>query len=88
MIATSTSRRNGPVNIGNPREFSILEFAQLIRKKYNPKAKIIFKPLPVDDPKQRCPDISMARHHLGWKPEVALEEGIARTMDWFAAQER
>ena len=78
----------GPVNIGNPREFTILEFAQLVRKKYNPKAKMVFGPLPVDDPKQRCPDISMARKVLGWGPKIALEEGIARTMEWFAANYR
>jgi nucleoside-diphosphate-sugar epimerase len=72
------------VNVGNPREFTILQFAQLIRKKYNPKAKIIYKPLPVDDPKQRRPDISLARQALGWEPKVGLEEGIGRTMQWFA----
>ena len=79
------SKMTGPVNIGNPREFTILEFARLIRKKYNPKAKIVFRPLPVDDPKQRRPDISLARKELGWEPKVDLEDGIGRTMDWFAA---
>jgi dTDP-glucose 4,6-dehydratase len=79
------SKMTGPVNIGNPREFTILEFARLIRKKYNPKARIVFRPLPVDDPKQRRPDISLARKELGWEPKVDLEDGIGRTMDWFAA---
>ena len=60
---------SGPVNIGNPREFTILEFAELIKAKYNPKAKIIFEPLPQDDPKQRKPDISLARKELGWEPK-------------------
>jgi len=78
------SKISGPVNIGNPREFTILEFAELIRKKYNPKAKIIYQPLPQDDPKQRRPDISMARKELGWEPKVPLEVGIERTMDWFS----
>jgi len=78
------SKISGPVNIGNPREFTILEFAELIRKKYNPKAKIVFKPLPQDDPKQRKPDITLARKELNWEPTVPLEDGIARTMDWFA----
>jgi len=78
------SKISGPVNIGNPREFTILEFAQLIRKKYNPNAEIIYKPLPQDDPKQRCPDISLARKELGWEPKIPLEEGISRTMDWFS----
>lgn len=77
------SKISGPVNIGNPREFTILQFAELIRKKYNPKAKIIFKPLPQDDPKQRKPNITLARKELGWEPKVPLEDGIGRTMDWF-----
>ena len=79
------SKISGPVNIGNPREFTILEFAELIRKKYNPKAKIIYHPLPVDDPKQRKPDITLARKELGWEPKVSLEEGITLTMNWFAS---
>jgi nucleoside-diphosphate-sugar epimerase len=78
------SKFGGPVNIGNPREFTILEFARALRKKYNPKIKIVYRPLPQDDPKQRCPDISLARKKLGWEPKVQLEEGIGRTMDWFA----
>ncbi|MBF0570935.1 MAG: SDR family oxidoreductase [Candidatus Omnitrophica bacterium] len=82
------SKISGPVNIGNPREFTILEFARLIRTKYNPKAKIIFQPLPQDDPKQRRPDISLARKELGWEPKVDLEDGIGRTMDWFAKNYR
>jgi len=82
------SKMTGPVNIGNPREFTILQFARLIRKKYNPKAKIVFKPLPVDDPKQRRPDISLARKELGWEPKVDLEDGIGRTMNWFAKNYR
>ena len=78
------SKLSGPVNIGNPKEFTILEFARLIRKKYDPKAKIIYQPLPVDDPKQRRPDITLARKELGWEPKVSLEEGISLTMNWFA----
>jgi dTDP-glucose 4,6-dehydratase len=77
------SKLQGPVNIGNPREFEIVEFANLLRKLYNPKAKIVYQPLPKDDPKQRRPDISLARHELGWEPKVRLEEGIRWTMDWF-----
>ena len=77
------SKMQGPVNIGNPCEFTILEFAQLIRKFYNPKAKIIFEPVPKDDPKQRCPDITLARKELKWEPKIPLESGIRLTMDWF-----
>lgn len=82
------SKLSGPVNIGNPREFSILQFADLIRKKYNPKAKLVFQPLPQDDPKQRKPDISLARKELGWEPKIPLELGIERTMEYFAKNYR
>lgn len=77
------SKLQGPVNVGNPREFTILEFAYLVRKFYNPTAKIEFKPLPKDDPQQRRPDITLARRELGWEPKVPLEQGIRLTMDWF-----
>jgi len=82
------SKMTGPVNMGNPKEFTILQFAELIRKKYNPKAKIVYHPLPVDDPQQRKPDITLARKKLGWEPKVNLEDGIGRTMDWFAHTRR
>jgi dTDP-glucose 4,6-dehydratase len=82
------SKIAGPVNLGNPREFTILEFARFIRRKYNPKAKIIFRPLPQDDPKQRRPDISLARKALGWEPKVSIEDGISRTMNWFVRNYR
>ena len=77
------SKLQGPVNVGNPREFTILEFAHLIRKFYNPTAKIVFEPLPKDDPQQRKPDITLARRDLGWEPKVPLEKGIRTTMEWF-----
>ncbi|MBI3601314.1 MAG: SDR family oxidoreductase [Candidatus Omnitrophica bacterium] len=78
------SKLCGPVNIGNPREFTILEFARLVRKIYNPQAKIIFLPLPPDDPRQRCPDIRLARQKLNWEPKIPLQQGIQMTMEWFA----
>jgi dTDP-glucose 4,6-dehydratase len=74
---------NEPVNLGNPDEKTILQFAKIIIKLTGSKSKIIFKPLPVDDPKQRCPDISRAKKILKWKPKVSLEEGLKRTIDWF-----
>jgi len=74
---------NEPVNLGNPDEKTILQFAKIIIKLTDSKSKIIFKPLPVDDPKQRCPDISRAKKILKWKPKVSLEEGLKRTIDWF-----
>ena len=72
-----------PVNIGNPREMTMLEFAEAVKKATNSRSKIIFKPLPQDDPKQRQPDISRARKILKWEPEVGLEEGLARSIEFF-----
>ncbi len=73
----------GPVNIGNPREFTILELARLILKQTGSVSKIIFKPLPSDDPMQRQPDIAMARKELAWEPSIQLEEGIGKTIEYF-----
>ncbi|MGH9552981.1 MAG: NAD-dependent epimerase/dehydratase family protein, partial [Terriglobales bacterium] len=73
----------GPFNLGNPAEFSILEMAQMIIGLTCSRSKIVHLPLPEDDPKQRCPDISAAEHSLGWKPAVSLEEGLARTIKYF-----
>jgi dTDP-glucose 4,6-dehydratase len=72
-----------PVNIGNPAELSVLEFAKAIRTLTGTKSEIVFKPLPVDDPKVRQPDISKAKEKLGWTPKVNLEEGLTRTIDYF-----
>jgi len=74
----------GPVNIGNPREFTMLQLAQLVLKLTNSRSKLVFRPLPADDPKQRCPDISLARAKLDWQPHVELEEGLRRTVEYFA----
>jgi dTDP-glucose 4,6-dehydratase len=72
-----------PVNLGNPAEFSMLEFAEVVRKVAGGGGKTVFKPLPKGDPKQRRPDITRAREVLGWEPEIGLEEGLARTVEWF-----
>ena len=82
MMATSDSFI-GPVNIGNPNEFTILELAQTIIKLTNSKSKLIFKPLPKDDPQQRRPDISLAKEKLDWSPKIELEEGLKKTIDYF-----
>jgi dTDP-glucose 4,6-dehydratase len=74
---------NLPVNIGNPAENTIIEFAKIIIKMTGTKSKIVYKPIPVDDPKQRCPDITKAGKLLGWEPKVNLEEGITRTIKYF-----
>jgi dTDP-glucose 4,6-dehydratase len=72
-----------PVNIGNPQEITILEFAERIRKHFDNVPEIIFKPLPQDDPKRRCPDISKAKRLLQWEPKINLEEGLKSTLDYF-----
>lgn len=73
----------GPVNIGNPTEFSIRELAEKIIKKTGSKSKIVFEPLPHDDPKQRQPDITLARQKLGWEPSTQLDEGIDHMIAYF-----
>ena len=77
------SNEHEPTNIGNPQEITILEFAERIRELTHTKAEIIFKPLPQDDPKQRCPDITKARRVLNWEPKVGLAEGLRFTLEYF-----
>ncbi|MCM2358455.1 MAG: SDR family oxidoreductase [Geobacteraceae bacterium] len=76
----------GPVNLGNPAETTILEFARRIIGLTGSRSQIVFKPLPADDPKQRQPDISLVRQRLGWEPRVEVETGLKRTIDYFAAK--
>jgi UDP-glucuronate decarboxylase len=73
----------GPINIGNPGEFTMLELAERVLRLTGSQSKLIHFPLPEDDPKQRRPDISKAKELLGWVPTVALEEGLARTIAYF-----
>ena len=77
------SEISDPVNVGNPAEMTILQFAQRIRDLVNPTLPIDFRPLPVDDPKVRQPDITLARTRLGWQPRVPLDIGLAHTIDYF-----
>ena len=72
-----------PVNLGNPQEITILEFAEKIRKNFENASPIIFEALPQDDPKQRCPDISKAKRLLGWEPKIGLDEGLRLTLTYF-----
>ena len=74
----------GPVNLGNPGEFTMLELAEKVLKLVGGKSKLTFMPLPADDPKQRQPNIALAKDKLGWEPRVALDEGLKRTVDYFA----
>ncbi|AUS05829.1 UDP-glucuronic acid decarboxylase family protein [Pseudotamlana carrageenivorans] len=74
----------GPVNLGNPNEFTMLELAEAVIRLTNSKSKLIFMPLPQDDPKQRQPDINLAKEKLGgWKPEIELQEGLTKTITYF-----
>ncbi len=76
----------GPINIGNPGEFTMLELAEQVLKLVGGQSKIVHKPLPADDPKQRRPDITLAKKHLDWAPTVPLEEGLKRTIAYFRTQ--
>jgi len=84
ILALLDSDYVGPVNIGNPNEFTVLELAQKVLEITGSTAEIVYEPLPVDDPTQRQPDISLAKRVLGWEPRVPLEEGLRKTAAWFA----
>ncbi|MEP1765802.1 MAG: UDP-glucuronic acid decarboxylase family protein [Sulfitobacter sp.] len=73
----------GPINMGNPGEFTMIELAEVVLRLTGSKAKMVFMPLPMDDPKQRRPDIALAGEHLDWKPAVQLEEGLTKTIEYF-----
>jgi UDP-glucuronate decarboxylase len=73
----------GPVNVGNPYEFTILQLAEKIISLCNSSSKIVWQPLPSDDPMQRQPDITLAKSKLGWEPKVQLEEGLVKTIEYF-----
>ena len=79
----NTDNFPGPVNLGNPGEFTILELAEKVIKLTGSKSKIIYKPLPQDDPMQRQPDISLAKEKLNWQPKINLEDGLKRTIEYF-----
>lgn len=80
------SDEHEPTNLGNPQEITILEFAQRVSALAASRAPIVFRPLPQDDPRRRCPDISKARNVLGWEPKVGLEEGLRLTLEYFRLQ--
>jgi UDP-glucuronate decarboxylase len=84
MMATG-EEFTGPVNIGNPNEFTILQLAEMVIKLTNSKSKIIRMPLPPDDPTQRQPNIDLALKELGWSPKIPLEQGLVKTIDFFAS---
>jgi dTDP-glucose 4,6-dehydratase len=82
------SEERYPVNLGNPVELTILEFAEQTQRLMGTKSPLVFQPLPSDDPKQRQPDISKAKRLLGWEPKVGLEEGLRETVEYFKRGER
>jgi UDP-glucuronate decarboxylase len=73
----------GPVNLGNPGEFTILELAKLVLELVGSGSKLVYEPLPIDDPARRQPDITLAKKHLGWSPTIPLREGLVKTIEWF-----
>lgn len=83
IYAMKDCREYLPVNLGNPIEFTVLDFAELVKKMTGDTAPLQFLPLPQDDPQQRCPDISKARRLLNWEPQVPLQEGLGYTLDYF-----
>jgi dTDP-glucose 4,6-dehydratase len=86
LLKLMAAATNEPVNIGNPHEVSIAEIAQTIIRLVNSRSRLVYQPLPVDDPKQRRPDITRARTLLGWEPQVGLEEGLLMTVDYFKSK--
>jgi UDP-glucuronate decarboxylase len=85
MILLMNSREDfiGPINIGNPNEFTMLELAEKVIRLTGTKSKIIYLPLPADDPAQRQPNIGLAKAELDWEPRINLEEGLVKTIDYF-----
>jgi nucleoside-diphosphate-sugar epimerase len=78
------SNETRPVNIGNPIEYTVGEIADMVVKLSGSRSEIVHEPLPQDDPKRRCPDISRAREVLGWNPRTQATEGLKKTITWFA----
>jgi dTDP-glucose 4,6-dehydratase len=88
VIRLMLSKEHGPINIGNPREMTIKEIAETIIRMTGSKSKIVYRDLPQDDPRQRKPDITLARTLLGWEPKVLLEDGLVTTLDYFKTKVR
>lgn len=86
LLALLDATITGPVNIGNPDERTVLELAELVLTITGSSSEIVHGPLPTDDPTRRCPDITVARRELGWEPRITLQEGLMKTVEYFAAQ--
>jgi len=86
VVAMGDSNEIGPINIGNNQEISVLELAKVVLKLANSKSKIVFTSSMDDDPQQRCPDLSLATSKLAWSPQVSLNDGLTRTIEWFSSR--
>ena len=86
IVRLTRADYHDPVNLGNPEEYTILTLAQRIIALTNSKSQMVFRPLPQDDPKQRCPDITCAKRILHWEPKVTLDDGLRRTIAWFRGE--
>lgn len=86
IVALMDSELTGPVNIGNPNEFTMNELAELVKELTGTTSDVVYRPLPADDPMRRCPDISLAKKELSWAPEIQLLEGLEHTIKWFNDQ--
>lgn len=84
-LMNSSDEVSGPINLGNPGEFTMIELAEKILEMTGSRSKLVFQPLPLDDPKKRQPDITLARKELGWEPSIALEDGLKSTIKYFEA---
>tara|TARA_X000000950_G_scaffold279982_1_gene373704 strand:+ start:1500 stop:2456 length:957 start_codon:yes stop_codon:yes gene_type:complete len=82
-LMNSDATITGPINLGNPGEFTMIELAENILDLTNSRSELVFKPLPEDDPKQRRPDITLAKQHLDWEPQIPLRDGLAKTIQYF-----
>lgn len=82
IVAMGLSSQPGPINLGNPEERDLLDLAQIVLRITKSKSELVFQSLPEDDPKRRCPDITLAKSILNWEPQVGIEEGISRTAEW------
>lgn len=88
ILMMAQDKITGPINLGNPEEFSILELANLVKELTNSKSEIVFLPLPQDDPVRRCPDITLAKSKLGWEPTVPIRRGLVGTIEYFQSELR
>jgi UDP-glucuronate decarboxylase len=84
LLMLDADKATGPINLGNPNEFTILELAKKTVELVGSNSQVVMKPLPEDDPIQRQPDITLAKATLGWEPSIQLDEGLARTIAWFS----